>query len=225
VLIVSGVLAILENHLIEAIGHPALIAAAPFAILATTITTIYQTEGNRALRASQLSNALGSGLGESIRPNYYNNSLPQDLVKLAATTLENTLFTKAILSKMAVKMRAKVAIYFVLLLVFSVSRSMPTGWLLVLAQTLFSADLVLKLIRLERFRVRSARVHKSLEQFFAQSGSAAKPNDLAILIGEFSDYECAKDEAAIPLDGKCFERMNSELSQEWRDLKARLNLT
>ena len=62
--------------------HPILIIAAALAILVTVITTIYQTEGNRALRSTQLSNALGAGIGEPIRDDYYNNALPQSLLSL-----------------------------------------------------------------------------------------------------------------------------------------------
>lgn len=224
VLVVSGILAVAETPQTDAICHPCLIVGAALAILCTIVTTIYQTEGNRALRGTQLSNALGASVGEAIRADYYNNKLPQSLLKLAATTLENTLFTKAILSKMAVWMRYKVGGYFILLLILSACRVTPTSWLVVLAQTLFSADLVLKLIRLERFRVRTVRVHDQIEQFFLQSGGEEKPNDVAVLIGAFTNYECAKDEAAMPLKAKYFNKLNAELSQKWEEMKRRLNL-
>ena len=224
VLLSSAVLVAFESPLIDSICHPCLIAAAALAVFSTVITTIYQTDGNRALRATQLSHALGAGVGEPVRSDYYNNILPTSLLKLGATTLENALNTKAVLSKMAVKMRFKVGIYFVLLLVLSTYRATPTGWIVVLAQTLFSADLLLKLTRLERFRVRTIRAHDHLEQFFLQAGGTERPNDLAVLIGAFTDYECAKDEAAIPLETKIFEDLNPELSQKWDEMKHRLKL-
>jgi len=224
VLIVSAVLAVHDSPLTTAICHPCLIAATALAILCTVITTIYQTDGNCALRATQLSNALGAGVGESIRSDYYNNNVPQSLNKLAATTLENTLFTKMVISKMAVKMRFMVVMYFLLLLILSTCRGIPTTWLVVLAQTLFSADLLLKLVRLERFRVRTVKVYNQLEQFFLQLGGTEKPNDLAVLIVAFTNYECAKDEAAMPLETKYFKKFNAELSQSWIELKNRLHL-
>jgi hypothetical protein len=224
VMAISAILAAHDTPQTDEFGHPCLIVATVLAIIATVVTTIYQTEGNRALRATQLSDSLGAGAGETLRADYYNNILPKSLVRLAATTLENTLFTKAILSKMAVKMRFKVVAYFLLMLIFFTCRQTPTGWLVLLAQTLFSADLVLKLIRLERFRVRTVRVHEHLEQFFLQAGGAEKPNDIAVLIGAFTDYECAKDEAAVPLESKHFEKMNAELSKKWDEMQVRLKL-
>ena len=223
-LAVSTLLAFYDTPQTEAFGHPCLIIATFLAIIVTVIITIYQTEGNRFLRGMQLSDALGAGVGENIRADYYNNKLPQNLRRLAATTLENTLFTKAILSKMAVKMRFKVGVYFVMLLILFTCRATPTTCLLVLAQTLFSADLALKLIRMERFRVRTASVHAKLEQYFLLAGGIDRPNELAVLIGAFSDYECAKDEAALPLEGKYFDELNPELSREWDEMKKRLKL-
>ena len=209
---------------VQKFGHPCLIIFAFLTIVVTVVITIYQTDGNRALRATQLSDGLGAGSGENIRADYYNNNLPKNLLRLAATTLENTLFTKKVLSKMAFWMRIKVCAYFVVLLILFTCRATPTSWLLVLAQTLFSADLVLKLVRLERFRVRTGRVHDHLEQFFLQAGGVEKPNDLAVLIGAFTDYECAKDEAALPLEGKYFEKLNPTLSRQWEEMKARLKI-
>jgi len=213
-----------DNSTTEAICHPILILAAVFAIASTVVTSIYQTGGNRCLRASQLSHALGAGVGERVRPDYYNNNLPQTLLKLAATTLENTLNTKATLSTMAWKMRFQCGFYVILFLVLCTSRSTPTSWLLVMAQTLFSADLVLKLIRLERFRVRTRAVYERLVDFFSLTGDAERPNHLAILVGSFADYECAKDEASLPLDLGIFEKKKQELTQEWEELKVRLRI-
>ena len=207
-LAVSTLLAFYDTPQTEAFGHPCLIIATFLAIIVTVIITIYQTEGNRFLRGMQLSDALGAGVGENIRADYYNNKL----------------FTKAILSKMAVKMRFKVGVYFVMLLILFTCRATPTTCLLVLAQTLFSADLALKLIRMERFRVRTASVHAKLEQYFLLAGGIDRPNELAVLIGAFSDYECAKDEAALPLEGKYFDELNPELSREWDEMKKRLKL-
>jgi hypothetical protein len=221
-LIASAVLAVWENPTTDKFCHPCLIVAAVLSILVTVITTIYQTEGNCALRATQLAHGFGSGIGEAIRADYYNNKLPHSIRKLAATTMENTLFTSEILSKMLIKMRIKVGVYFILLLVLFTCRETPTSWLVVFAQTLFSGDLVLKLIRQERFRIRTARVYKCLNDYFLLADGTEKPNDTAVVIGAFTDYECAKDEAALPLESEYFNKLNPELSRQWDEVKQRL---
>jgi hypothetical protein len=113
VLIVSALLAAFPKPQIEEVGHPCLIVAAVFAIVCTVLTTFYQTDGNRAMRSTQLSDALGAASGDAIRADYYNNTLPKSLRRLAATTLENTLFTKEILSQMAVTLRIKTIAFLV----------------------------------------------------------------------------------------------------------------
>ncbi len=100
-----------------------------------------------------------------------------------------------------------------------------TEWLLLLAQTLFSGDLILNWVRMERFRDRTLRVHESLRQFFLQGGDTTKANGLAIVVAAFTDYECAKDEAAARLDSSVFNKMNSDLSQRWEELEAQLKIT
>jgi low affinity Fe/Cu permease len=224
VFMVSLVLAIFPNPQVEAIGHPLLVAFAVLAIISTIVTTIQQTEGNRALRASQLTDALGAKIGEVIRADYYNNDLTTSVRRLAATTMENALFTKEILSKMAIRERTKNGAYLILLLILSVCRQTPTSWILIIAQTLFSADLILKWIRLERFRNRANRVYEGFQQFFLQEGDTNKPNHMAILLAGFTDYECAKDEAVLPLDEKIFQKLNPALSVNWQQTRERLGI-
>jgi hypothetical protein len=93
-----------------------------------------------------------------------------------------------------------------------------------LAQTLFSADLVLSWLRMERLRYRINRAHDSLKQFFLQDGNTNRPNEIAIILAAFTDYECAKDEAALPFDGAIFEKLNPVLSKQWEGMKAQLNI-
>ena len=77
---------------------------------------------------------------------------------------------------------------------------------------------------MERFRLRVARVHAQLEQFFLQNGNTEKPNDMAILLSAFTDYECAKDEAVVSLDQKIFDKLNPILTKQWDDVRNRLNI-
>lgn len=220
----TAVLAAFPAAAIQTWFHPVLIIGAVVAVAATATMTIYQTQGNRLLRAAQLSNALGAAIGESIRSDYYNSGLPPSFVRLAATTLENTLFTAAVLSRMLVRERIKIAIYFTLLLLLLTIRRTSSEWLVLLAQAFFSADLLLAWLRIERFRARTHFVHETLRQFFLQRASIQTPNGLAIVIAAFTDYECAKDEAALPLDSKLFDSLNPEISARWETLKKQVGV-
>jgi hypothetical protein len=224
VLVSSVVLLLFPFSTVESCLHPLLVVLAVLAIVCTVITIIYQTEGNRILRASQLSDAFGVGIGEQMRDGYYNNTLPKTVRRLGATTLENTFFTKEILHAMLIRERVNNCLYFIFLLALFVCRWPSTSWLLMLAQTVFSADLILGWIRLERFRMRTSRVNAHLEQFFLQCRDAVQPGETAIVLAAFTDYECAKDEAVISIDSKVFNKLNPILSKEWEKVKRRLNI-
>jgi hypothetical protein len=222
---ISALLIAFSKPELEVWLHPVIVVAAFVAIGCTIITTIYQTQGNQLLRSAQLSDALGATVSDRAREGYYNSPLSPSIQRLATTTLENTLFTGGVLSKMLVKERRKIAIYSSVLLLLLTFRQTSTGCLLLLAQTLFSADLLIAWLRMERFRFRTNRVHESLRQFFLQDGNVENPNGMAIVLVAFTDYECAKDEAAIPLDGAVFEKLNPLLSERWDKMKQQLNIT
>jgi len=224
VTVASATLVLYPKPEIESWLHPLLVVAAFLAVGCTIVTNIYQTQGNHLLRAAQLSDALGATVGERIRVGYYNNPLSPSLQRLAVTTLENTFFSSKIVSIMLYKKRLKIVIYSCILLLLLTCRQSSTGWLLLLAQTLFSADLILSWLRMERFRYRINRVHDSLKQFFLQEGNIEKSNGMAIVLVAFTDYECAKDEAAFPFNSDLFDKMNPILSKQWEDIKVQLNI-
>jgi len=205
--------------------HPVLVAAAAASVAMTILAAVSQTRGNRLLRESQLADALASGIAARPRDGYYNNPLEPGVARLAATTLENTLFTAAVAERMLRTERIRNSIYLLVLILLLASRGTGTELLLLLAQTVFSADLMLNWIRLEVFRARSATVHARLKDVFLHRRDAAGDNNrVAIMLAAFAEYECAKDAAAMPLDSTLFEKMNAKLTEEWEQLKKQLSL-
>ena len=205
--------------------QPLLILASIAGVLIGIIGGLAQNRGNRLLRASQLSDALGSGIGDPLRQDYYNSPLLPGIPRLASTTLENTLFTQRILEKMVTKERWSTFFYvavFIVLLAWRKSSLSVVGFV---AQTVFSADVILSWWQMERYRIRASQVHEQLRQFFVQGGDATKPNATAIVLAAFTDYECAKDEASFPLSSSVFKAINPAVSAEWEKIKATIKLT
>lgn len=224
VTLISGFLLLNPTPSSSAFLHPVLVVAAVASVAFTTITAILQTRGNRLLRESQLADALDSGLAARPRTGYYNNDVEPGVERLAVTTLENTLFSAAIAERMLQSERIRNGVYILILVLLMVSRGTDTELLLLLAQTVFSADLILSWIRLEVFRARTAKVHDRLKDMFLQGKGVATNNRVAIMLAAFSEYECAKDAAAMPLDSKLFNKMNPKLTAEWEQLKQQLSL-
>jgi hypothetical protein len=221
---VSAVLLVFPEPSVAWLLNPILILAVIAGIGCGIVVTVYQNQGNRLLRASQLTDALGGAIGEPLREDYYNSPTRKSMTRLASTTLENTLFTTTVLMKMLRNERIAAGVYLSLFILLLAYRGTSINWLVFLAQTLFSADVVLNWFRMERFRFRTSQVHEQLRQFFLQGGSAKKPNGMAIVLAAFTDYECAKDEAAMPLDTAIFSRINTPTSARWEEIKQALGI-
>jgi hypothetical protein len=204
--------------------EPFLIVAAIVGIVSNVVTVSYQTEGNRLRRESQISDGLGATIGDSTRDDYYNSPLPHSVERLASTTLENTLFTSEILRRMIVRKRVLIASYLAIFLLLLSFRGTSLSWMLLLTQSLFSGNVVLVWARMERYRCRTHDVHECLKQFFLQGGNSQSPNGMAIILAAFTNYECAKDEAAMPLNDSIFMKLNPSISKEWETLKRKLKI-
>jgi len=221
----SALLLLVESPLVNRIVEPILIVAGISGIGAAFLTSVLQTRGNGLLRESQLSTSLGASTGDSIKPDYYNNQLPNSLARLAATTLENTLHTLRVLSRMLRRERTITSVYLILFVLLMAYRWTSLPWLLLLTQTLFSTEVALRWFRMERLNFRTNQVHNRLRQFFQQGGKTRTPNGIAIALAAFTDYECAKDEAALPLDSKVFHKLNRSVSTEWDQMRRKLNIS
>lgn len=209
---------------VESVIEPFLIIGTICGVVLSLLIQYCQNEGNHVLRASQLSAALGTPLGDAPRADYYNNAIEPSLLKLAATTFENSIFTAEVLKKMLFWTRLKCTVYVMVFLFLLVLRGSELNWLLFVAQTVFSADIVYGWLRMERFRCRSLRVGCELYQFFLQKGRADTPSEVAIVLAAFGDYECAKDEAAMPLSDEFFKEVNPEVSKKWDRIRTKLKI-
>jgi hypothetical protein len=221
----SAVLVISPEHGIVSVLHPLLIVGALLSVACTVVISIYQVQGNRQLRAAQLSDALGADTGEESREGYFASPLGKSMLRLASTTLQNSYFTKGILSAMVLRERIRTGVFLIIMVLLFSFRWTTTEWLLLLAQTIFSADLILFWIRMERYQMRTAQVYERLLQFFQQCGTVDTPNGMALVLSAFADYECAKDEAAMPIDQQLFKSLNHSLSKKWEALVKALKLS
>lgn len=184
-----------------------------------------QVDGNHERRNSQLRNDLNYPIGEEPKPGYYNSSLPPSLKSLGATTLENTKFTIAILEKMLLKKRLAFSIYLFLFLVLISVRQTSLNWILLICQSIFSSGVVFEWIAIERYLSTTKSIRLSLRQHFLQTGgNDTELMSVAIIISSFTAYECAKDEAGIPLDKPIYDQINAQLTAEWEREKIELGI-
>jgi len=222
--LLSAIALLAPQPAVQGVVNPLLIVATVAGLAVSVLTQIWQNEGNRLLRATQLADALGVPVGITAKEGYYNNLLPPSVARLAATTFENTHFSSAVLQRMVCKERIVAGAYLLLFLFLIACRWTSAGLLVLLAQALFSADVLMHWVRMERFQNRVSNIREHLHQFFVQGGMAGDRNALAVALAAFTDYECAKAEAAMPLDGKLFKKLNPTFSKEWDQLRTALKI-
>jgi hypothetical protein len=172
----------------------------------------------QARRGDFFSTAFDVGLTVERTDGYYNNAFVEPFKRTAAQLFENTLFTKAITGKMAVRERIKVAMYFGAWLVCLLWRDVEIGIVVAACQAVFSEQMLSKLLRLEWLRIQSERVYDKMQQLF--QSTATKTGFMAITLDALLIYETAKANASITFPSKLFDKMNPCLTEQWTRTQA-----
>ena len=183
---------------------------------------IPQAEGKR--RKQLLSDSFGAPLTPEETKAYYNNPLAPSIRRLGANVLENTFFAKAVCGKMAVQERAKVLIYFTIWILAALWRSTPLGLLVVVTQTVFSGEIIAKLISVEVLRHRNEDLFEELYHEFLHKVDFHSPTGTACIIDAFASYEASKSAAALKQSTKVFNKLNPNLSREWEVICERIGI-
>jgi hypothetical protein len=173
-------------------------------------------------REDFLSEAFGVSLTAENAEGYYNNEFKEPDKKLAAQTLENSFFTKALLLRVAQRERVKTLGYFALWLILAVNRTTDIGVILAATQAVFSEQVLSKLVRVEWLRARCEKVYDDVYRLFQSKVSAER--FLPLALDSLLLYETAKSNAAVVISSKLFEKLNDELSNEWKGVRTKLDL-
>lgn len=173
-------------------------------------------------RKDFFSSACGISLTHEVTIGYYNNNFKEPIKRMAAQLLENSLFSKEIVLKMAFVERLKVATYIVLWLGILLYRDTDLGLIVVAAQTLLSEQILSRYFKLEALRMRFEKTYECTYTLL-QSGANDKTfftQTLDLLVM----YESAKAAGGITLSSKIFDSLNDDLSKEWNRIKTTLHI-
>lgn len=155
---------------------------------------------------------------------YYNNPLAPSIQRLGANVLENSFFAKSVCGKMAVGERSKVLLYFAGWLIAAFWCNTPLGLLVVITQTVFSGEIIAKLVCLEVLRHRNEDLYEELYHEFLHKVDFQSATGTACILDAFATYEAAKAAAALKQSTKVFKELNPRLTQEWDEICARLGM-
>jgi hypothetical protein len=155
---------------------------------------------------------------------YYNNPLAPSIQRLGANVLENSFFAKSVCRKMAVRERVKVLIYFTVWFLAAFWRNTPLGLLIVVTQTVFSEEIIARLVSLEVLRHRNEYLYEELYHEFLHKIDFQSATGTACILDAFAAYEAAKAAAALKQSTKIFNELSPGLTREWASICDRLGM-
>lgn len=183
---------------------------------------IPRTENER--RKHLLSVSFGIHLNNEETNNYYNNNLEPSLKKLGANLFENSLFATRVTTKMANIERCKIFIYLIVWLTLVLWRDTQLNFILITAQTLFTTSMLTNYFYLEFLRSENEKIFNDLYTLFMTLNKTDQNSIMPVVLDNFVRYESAKAYSGIKQSSKIFTEINGEVSEEWEEIKHKLNI-
>lgn len=175
-------------------------------------------------RQNLLSNSFSVAITHEQTSGYYNNDQTNPFIRLCASLLENSFFSKNIALDMAHSERIKVSIYATIWIIALLNRSTDLALGAAMAQAVFSEQIIARWIRLEWLRMRFERVYEGLYRLKQTTTNFNRDEFRVRVIEAFGEYETSKGYGGITLSAKVFERLNLSLSNEWMQIRQTLKL-
>lgn len=175
-------------------------------------------------RQQLLSDSFNVSLTHERTVGYYNNEQSKPMKRLAASSMESAYFTHAVIREMLKRRRVVTLSYLALYFVALSYRSTELELLAAAAQVLFSEEIIARWLRMEWLRIRSDQVFDKLNRLFAGRQAFSTAPAQSQVIELFAFYETTKATAAILLSSRTFHKENPRLSEEWEQIRRRLDL-
>lgn len=150
---------------------------------------------------------------------YYNNDELPSIKKLGLNCFESAFFTKKVVDKMMFINTIKITI-FILIYVILMIQLENLELLLIITQTLFSAEILFYFIKLCYYKFQLDKICKEFQDIFFTRESSDKTD--VLLLDATMDYECLKSYCKIATSSKIFDKYNKEWSNDWNKLLKKL---
>ena len=150
---------------------------------------------------------------------YYNNDEIPSIKKLGLNCYESVFFTKKVVDKMMFINSIKITILIIIYIILMIQLE-NLELLLVITQTLFSAEILFYFIKLCYYKFQLDKICKEFQDIFFIRG--VSNNTGVLLLDATMDYECLKSYCKIATSSKIFNKYNKEWSDEWNKLLKKL---
>ena len=188
------------------------------------IRTYFATRAHTNRVADFVSNAFSVALISSPSIGYYNTMGADPYCRMGSALLENTLFTKTIVTSMLRLERFRIAIYSLVWLWAALYRATDLGIVALAAQVLLSEQFFSRWLRMEWLRSRVERVYEDTYRLFQSTEDASNKEFRALVIEGVVRYETSKAQAGISLSSRKFQKLNHDLSEQWKKISTQLGI-
>ncbi|MEK3977349.1 hypothetical protein MKZ20_21705 [Psychrobacillus sp. FSL K6-2684] len=193
-------------------------------IVSNWVSLFLLREARDKRRVQLLSNALGVKLDDEHTHLYYNNNQKESLVRLGMNAFENSLFTWRVTEEMGKTERIKVVLYLLFFVLITLINGISINFISIIAQTVFTTGLIVNQIRLEILRSSCKHLFAEFRQLFLTNGTRYSQKFAAILLQLVFKYETTVASMGVHTSTKIFNKINSDVTQEWEKVKKNLSL-
>ena len=167
-----------------------------------------------------LSNAFDIRIEHEKTELYYNNNFSPSITRLGLNLYENTLFGKTICAKMAGSERIWVIVYCSLSIISVVWRHTDLGIISWLFQVVFSSEVIIRYLSIERARCRFEYLFDQFHSLFLGSDGGSRNNTYftVTVLALFAEYETIKARSMFKQSTKIFKELNPALSKQWENI-------
>ncbi|WP_050579032.1 hypothetical protein [Sinorhizobium medicae] len=188
------------------------------------IRTYFAVRAHSNRIADFVSNAFAVPLVPRPSQGYYNTTAEDPFLRMGASILENSLFTKSIVRRMLCLERSRIALYGVVWLWAAFNRTTDVELLTVAAQVLFSEQLISRWIRMEWLRSRVERLYDDVYALIQSTTNFDSKEYRARAMEAVIRYEASKAQAGLSLSSRVFNRLNEDLSTQWEATAGQLGI-
>ena len=158
---------------------------------------------------------------------YYNNPLAPSIRRLRCKCLGELLFREGSLWEdggPGTERRAKVLVYFIVWILAALWRGTPLEILVVVTQTVFSGEILARLVSIEVLRHRNEDLFEELYHEFLHKVDFRSSTGTACILDAFATYEAAKASAAFKQSTRIFMALNPNLTRQWKEITEQLGM-
>jgi hypothetical protein len=147
-----------------------------------------------------------------------------DFLKLGASMLENSFFTKSILRKMLLCERLRNSILLCIWLGALIYKDTNLEIWILVSQIIFGEYVIFRWARMEWLRISIESVYTNIYTLILTTSDYSSKEFRACVVQGLIRYETGKAQAGISISTRLFNKMNADLSNQWASISRMIGL-